>query len=109
MLLDEATSALDNKSEVVQAALDKLIADGSFRTTIVIAHVTIRSADKIVVVGQGKVLEQGSHEDLMAVKGIFSARGSSGGESVMSSIPSSENLASSSKGDGDKPWKSKYK
>ena len=103
LLLDEATSALDNKSErVVQAALDKLIADGSFRTTIVIAHrlSTIRSADKIVVVGQGKVLEQGSHEDLMAVKGAyFRLVEAQGGESVMSSIPSSENLASSSKGD----------
>lgn len=69
LLLDEATSALDNKSErVVQAALDKLVA-AKKRTTIVIAHrlSTIRNADVICFVQGGKVVEQGSHEELMAI------------------------------------------
>ncbi|KAH7374226.1 putative Leptomycin B resistance protein pmd1 [Cadophora sp. MPI-SDFR-AT-0126] len=65
LLLDEATSALDTKSEgVVQAALDKA-AKG--RTTIVIAHRlnTIRHADNIVVMSQGRIVEQGIHDVLM--------------------------------------------
>jgi ATP-binding cassette subfamily B (MDR/TAP) protein 1 len=69
LLLDEATSALDTDSErVVQAALDSLLAEHK-RTTIVIAHrlSTIRNADKIVVVGQGRVLEQGTHDALLAI------------------------------------------
>ncbi|KAJ9554609.1 LOW QUALITY PROTEIN: hypothetical protein OSB04_018654 [Centaurea solstitialis] len=62
LLLDEATSALDTESErVVQEALDQL------RTTIIVAHrlTTVRKADKIVVLQSGKVIESGSHEDLM--------------------------------------------
>jgi ATP-binding cassette subfamily B (MDR/TAP) protein 1 len=69
LLLDEATSALDNESErVVQAALDSLLAEHK-RTTIMIAHrlSTVRNADKIVVVGQGRVLEQGTHDALLAI------------------------------------------
>jgi len=69
LLLDEATSALDTESErVVQAALDALLA-ATKRTTIVIAHrlTTIRNADKIAVVGSGRVLEQGTHEELLAL------------------------------------------
>jgi ATP-binding cassette subfamily B (MDR/TAP) protein 1 len=69
LLLDEATSALDNESErVVQAALDALLAEQR-RTTIVIAHrlSTIRGADKIAVVGKGRVLEEGTHEQLLAL------------------------------------------
>ncbi|MBU2959599.1 ABC transporter ATP-binding protein/permease [Citreicella sp. C3M06] len=71
LLLDEATSALDVQSEaVVQAALDKL-AQG--RTTLVIAHrlSTVRHADKIVVMDQGKVVEQGTHDDLLAQQGAY--------------------------------------
>ncbi|CAK4220011.1 unnamed protein product [Aphanomyces euteiches] len=73
LLLDEATSALDSESEkVVQEALDKLlVAKG--RTTIVIAHrlSTIRHADKICVVSGGRIAEQGTHDDLMALNGIY--------------------------------------
>ena len=71
LLLDEATSALDAQSEkVVQSALDKL-AGG--RTTIVIAHrlSTIRNADKIVVMERGAVVDQGSHDELLARGGIY--------------------------------------
>ena len=71
LLLDEATSALDTRSEeVVQRALD-LAAKG--RTTIVIAHrlSTIRNADKIVVLEKGEILEQGSHNELLAKEGRY--------------------------------------
>ena len=66
LLLDEATSALDAESErVVQDALDKLMVG---RTSVVIAHrlTTVRNADTIAVVQGGVVLEQGSHDELMA-------------------------------------------
>nr|XP_043613654.1 putative multidrug resistance protein [Erigeron canadensis] len=65
LLLDEATSALDSESErVVQEALDQASVG---RTTIIVAHrlTTIRKADKIVVLQSGKVIESGSHDDLM--------------------------------------------
>ncbi|MAN55986.1 MAG: ABC transporter ATP-binding protein [Paracoccus sp.] len=71
LLLDEATSALDTASErLVQDALDRL-ARG--RTTLVIAHrlSTIRNADKIVVIEAGRVVEQGSHDQLMARRGAY--------------------------------------
>ncbi|KAL8997483.1 MAG: hypothetical protein Q9169_003263 [Polycauliona sp. 2 TL-2023] len=71
LLLDEATSALDTKSEgVVQAALD-VAAKG--RTTIVIAHrlSTIRTADNIVVMSQGRIVEQGSHDELLEMRSAY--------------------------------------
>jgi ABC-type multidrug transport system fused ATPase/permease subunit len=71
LLFDEATSALDSGNEqLVQQATEKLMLH---RTTVVIAHrlSTIRNADKIVVMGQGKVLEQGSHDTLMALRGEY--------------------------------------
>ncbi|KAJ1456855.1 P-loop containing nucleoside triphosphate hydrolase protein [Pelagophyceae sp. CCMP2097] len=68
LILDEATSALDSKSEkVVQAALDQVL-ETQRRTTLIIAHrlSTIRRADKICVFSGGAVVEEGSHDDLMA-------------------------------------------
>ncbi|KAK3258715.1 hypothetical protein CYMTET_32253 [Cymbomonas tetramitiformis] len=73
LLLDEATSALDNESErLVQAALDSLL-QTQRRTTLIIAHrlTTIRNADKIVVVDEGKVAEQGTHDELVKLKGKY--------------------------------------
>merc|ERR1712176_424986 len=71
VLLDEATSALDTESEaVVQAALDKIMAKDD-TTVIMIAHrlSTVRDADKIVVIHEGKVIQQGTHEELAADRG----------------------------------------
>ncbi|MDA9182177.1 ABC transporter ATP-binding protein/permease [Saprospiraceae bacterium] len=71
MILDEATSALDSESELlVQDALEKLMKN---RTTVVIAHrlSTIRNADKIVVLDKGKIVEMGSHEQLMTLNGNY--------------------------------------
>ena len=71
LLLDEATSALDTKSEgVVQAALDRA-AEG--RTTIVIAHrlSTIKHADNIVVMSHGRIVEQGNHDELLELDGVY--------------------------------------
>ena len=68
VILDEATSALDNKSEaVVQKALDNLMKN---RTVFVIAHrlSTVVNADKIVVLNEGRIVEEGSHEELMKIK-----------------------------------------
>ncbi|XP_058534063.1 ATP-binding cassette sub-family B member 5 [Ochotona princeps] len=71
LILDEATSALDTESEsVVQAALEKA---SKGRTTIVVAHrlSTVRSADTIVALRDGMVVESGTHGDLMAKKGLY--------------------------------------
>jgi len=72
LILDEATSALDNQSEqMIQRAMETLKKN---RTVIVIAHrlSTIENADNIVVMQQGKLMEQGSHTELLAQKGIYS-------------------------------------
>ncbi len=71
LILDEATSALDNESERhIQAALEQLMTD---RTTLVIAHrlSTIEKADLIIVLDQGKIVEQGTHTDLLSQKGVY--------------------------------------
>lgn len=71
LLLDEATSALDAQSErKVQTALDRLM-EG--RTTLVIAHrlATVRSADRILVMDQGRIVEEGTHEGLLAKGGLY--------------------------------------
>ena len=71
LLLDEATSALDTESEhAVQQAINRLM-EG--RTTLVVAHrlSTIRHADRIVVLDQGNIVEEGDHEALMARKGMY--------------------------------------
>ena len=73
LLLDEATSALDSESErQVQAALQTLMHG---RTTIVVAHrlSTIENADRIVVMGHGKILEVGSHAALSAAGGVYAS------------------------------------
>ena len=71
LILDEATSALDNESELlVQEALDRLMKD---RTTFVIAHrlSTIQKADRILVLDKGRIVEQGTHADLMEGRGLY--------------------------------------
>lgn len=71
LILDEATSALDSQNEkVVQTALDRLMKD---RTTIVIAHrlSTIKNADMICVMHEGKIVESGTHDQLIAKNGFY--------------------------------------
>lgn len=72
MILDEATSALDTESEkFVQVALENMMQN---RTSIVIAHrlSTIQKADKIVVMQKGEIVEQGTHDELLALNGTYS-------------------------------------
>ena len=71
LILDEATSALDNTTEIlIQAALDELCKG---RTTLVVAHrlSTIKNADEIVVISNGSIKEQGSHDELVESNGIY--------------------------------------
>ena len=73
VILDEATSALDNKSEaIVQQAIDNLMKD---RTVLVIAHrlSTVKNADKIFVINQGRIVESGSHEELLKKGGEYAS------------------------------------
>ncbi len=71
LILDEATSALDNTTEIlIQNALDELCKG---RTTLVVAHrlSTIKTADEIVVINNGRIKEQGTHEELLSINGIY--------------------------------------
>ena len=74
LLLDEATSALDAESErMVQAALESAMRN---RTTLVIAHrlATVQKADLIVVLDKGRLVEQGTHAQLVARGGVYAGR-----------------------------------
>lgn len=71
LILDEATSSIDSRTEkMVQDGMDKLM---SGRTTFVIAHrlSTIKNSDVIMVLDQGRIIERGSHESLLAKKGVY--------------------------------------
>lgn len=71
LILDEATSALDNTTEIlIQQSLDELCKG---RTTLVVAHrlSTIKNADEIAVIAEGKIIEQGTHNDLLAAGGMY--------------------------------------
>ena len=71
LILDEATSALDNTTEIlIQRALDELCKG---RTTLVVAHrlSTIKNADRIFVIAKGRIIESGSHNELIALHGTY--------------------------------------
>jgi subfamily B ATP-binding cassette protein MsbA len=71
LILDEATSALDGESErYIQSALEHVMKN---RTTLIVAHrlSTIQGADTIIVMHQGRVVEQGTHQQLLAIRGHY--------------------------------------
>ena len=71
LILDEATSSIDTRTEIrVQQAFEKLM-DG--RTSFIVAHrlSTIRTADRILVMKDGNIIEQGTHEELLAKNGFY--------------------------------------
>jgi subfamily B ATP-binding cassette protein MsbA len=71
LILDEATSALDTESErLVQQAIERLMRE---RTVLVIAHrlATVRDADEIVVLDAGRIVQRGSHEELLRAGGLY--------------------------------------
>jgi ATP-binding cassette subfamily B protein len=71
LILDEATSSVDTETEVlIQDALNKLITN---RTSIIIAHrlSTIRNVDRIIVMHKGRIVEQGTHEELLDKQGMY--------------------------------------
>ncbi|HLE57334.1 MAG TPA: hypothetical protein VJB15_09635, partial [Rhodothermia bacterium] len=72
LILDEATSSLDSESERLVEEAMQLLLEG--RSTLIIAHrlSTVLRADRVVVVDRGRILEQGTHADLLASEGVYS-------------------------------------
>ena len=71
LILDEATSSIDTESELLIQKATDILTEG--RTSIIIAHrlSTIKKADKIIVLEAGKIIEQGSHQDLLRLEGHY--------------------------------------